>query len=194
MEEENDWQFVNIGDQQSFGIRTCGLEDKATACQMLVCYARELKEGFAPYVEEVTKLMVPMLKFYFHDGVRVAAAESLPYLLESAQCRGGNFVMEMWQFICPELLKAIEMDPDNDALAEHMYSLAKCIEVLGSGCLSEEHLVELKNLLDKYLTEHFKKAEARKGKRSEVPSAFYASPMIEFYFKRNGKMKITMMK
>jgi len=54
--------------QQSFGIRTSGLEEKATACQMLVCYARELKEGFAEYTEQVVKIMVAHLKFYFHDG------------------------------------------------------------------------------------------------------------------------------
>lgn len=54
--------------QQSFGIRTAGLEEKATACQMLVCYARELKEGFAAYSEDVVKIMVAHLKFYFHDG------------------------------------------------------------------------------------------------------------------------------
>ena len=58
-----------------------GLEDKATACQMLVCYARELKEHFVEYTEDTVKLMVPMLKFYFHDGVRSAAAESLPCLI-----------------------------------------------------------------------------------------------------------------
>jgi len=40
---------------------------------MLVCYARELKEGFAEYVEEVVKLMVPMLKFYFHDDILYCA-------------------------------------------------------------------------------------------------------------------------
>ena len=55
---------------------------------MLVCYARELKEGFAEYTEDVVKLMVPLLKFYFHDGVRTAASESLPYLLESAKVKG----------------------------------------------------------------------------------------------------------
>lgn len=55
--------------QQHFGIKTAGLEEKATACQMLVCYARELKEGFAPYTEEVVNIMVPLLNFYFHDGI-----------------------------------------------------------------------------------------------------------------------------
>ena len=59
--------------QQNFGIRTAGLEEKATACQMLVCYARELKEAFAEYSEEVVKIMVPLLKFYFHDGILCCA-------------------------------------------------------------------------------------------------------------------------
>ena len=60
--------FSSLLPQQSFGIRTAGLEEKATACQMLMCYARELKEGFSGYTEEVVKIMVSHLKFYFHDG------------------------------------------------------------------------------------------------------------------------------
>ena len=60
--------------KQSFGIKTAGLEEKATACQMLVCYARELKEGFAAYLEEVLKIMVQHLKFYFHDGKFLSAS------------------------------------------------------------------------------------------------------------------------
>ncbi|KAJ3584175.1 hypothetical protein NHX12_014671 [Muraenolepis orangiensis] len=60
--EDDGWEFVNLGDQQSFGIKTAGLEEK-------VCYAKELKEGFVEYTEQVVKLMVPLLKFYFHDDI-----------------------------------------------------------------------------------------------------------------------------
>ncbi len=98
---------------------------------MLVCYARELKEHFVDYAEQVppnikcficsslmvsllqtVRLMVPMLKFYFHDGVRTAAAESLPCLLECAKIRGPQYVQEMWAYICPELLKVTFVDFD----------------------------------------------------------------------------------
>ena len=34
-------------------IRTSMLEEKATACNMLCCYADELKAGFFPYVQQV---------------------------------------------------------------------------------------------------------------------------------------------
>jgi hypothetical protein len=33
----------------------------------------------------------------------------------------------MWSFICPELLKAIDTEPENEVLAELMHSLAKVI-------------------------------------------------------------------
>jgi hypothetical protein len=36
---------------------------------MIVCYARELKHGFVNYIEDTVKIMVPLLKFYFHDDI-----------------------------------------------------------------------------------------------------------------------------
>ncbi|XP_013772605.1 importin-5-like [Limulus polyphemus] len=167
VEGDDDWQFVNLGEQQNFGIRTVGLEEKATACQMLVCYARELKEGFAAYTEEVVKLMVPLLRFYFHDGVRSAAAECLPYLLECARIRGEEYVAEMWQYICPELLKSVDSEPEKEVLSEQMHAVAKCIEVLGRGCLREEHMAELLKVLDKSLRDHFERARERQEKRKD---------------------------
>ncbi|KAI8430146.1 hypothetical protein MSG28_000535 [Choristoneura fumiferana] len=138
-----DWHFIPLGDQQNFGIKTAGLEDKASACEMLVCYARELKEAFAEYAEDVVKLMVPMLKFYFHDGVRTAAAESLPYLLECARIRGHQYIEGMWAYILPELLKSIDSEPEQEVQVELLNSLAKCIELLGTGCLGDESMAEV---------------------------------------------------
>jgi len=164
-DDNEDWQFVQLGEQQNFGIKTAGLEDKATACQMLVCYARELKEHFADYTEQVVRLMVPMLKFYFHDGVRTAAAESLPFLLECAKIKGPQYLQEMWAFILPELLKAVEAEPENDVLAELLASVARCVELLGAGCLGEPGMEETVKLLDKTLEQHYTRQEERQGKR-----------------------------
>lgn len=43
--EDDGWEFVNLGDQQSFGIKTAGLEEKATACQMLVSSVQSTTGG-----------------------------------------------------------------------------------------------------------------------------------------------------
>ncbi|XP_037552498.1 importin-5 isoform X2 [Nematolebias whitei] len=165
--EDEGWEFVNLGDQQSFGIKTAGLEEKATACQMLVCYAKELKEGFVEYTEQVVKLMVPLLKFYFHDGVRVAAAESMPLLLECARVRGPEYLTQMWHFMCDTLIKAIGTEPDSDVLSEIMHSFAKCVELMGDGCLNNEHFEELGGILKAKLEEHFKNQELRQAKRQD---------------------------
>jgi hypothetical protein len=65
-EPDDDVETILVGEKR-IQIRTSVLEDKATACSMICCYADELKEGFYPYVEQVTGIMVPLLKFYFHE-------------------------------------------------------------------------------------------------------------------------------
>uniref|UniRef100_A0A7N8XCL0 Importin-5 n=1 Tax=Mastacembelus armatus TaxID=205130 RepID=A0A7N8XCL0_9TELE len=171
--EDDGWEFVNLGDQQSFGIKTAGLEEKATACQMLVCYAKELKEGFVEYTEQVVKLMVPLLKTVVFgisltvSRVRVAAAESMPLLLECARVRGPEYLTQMWHFMCDALIKAIGTEPDSDVLSEIMHAFAKCIELMGDGCLNNEHFEELGGILKGKLEEHFKNQELRQAKRQD---------------------------
>ena len=59
------------------------------------------------------------------SGVRTAAAESLPFLLECARIRGPEYLTQMWQFVCPELLKAVDSEPELDVKAEHMYAVSQ---------------------------------------------------------------------
>ncbi|XP_071481332.1 importin-5-like [Diadema antillarum] len=165
--EEEGWQFVNLGDQQSFGIKTAGLEDKSTACQMLVCYARELKEAFADYTDQVVEIMVPLLKFYFHDVVRYTASESLPLLLECAKIKGEQYLVEKWKYIYPELLKAIQTEPEVDILQQHMGSLAKCIEFLGRGSLNDNQMQEVATTLNDMFESHFKRQAERQEQRKD---------------------------
>lgn len=167
IENDADWSYINLGEQQNFAIRTAGMDDKACACEMLVCYARELKEGFAGYAEEVVRLMVPMLKFYFHDGVRSAAAESIPYLLDCAKIKGPQYLEGMWLYICPELLKAIDSEPETDVLAELLHSLARSIETLGPNCLSPESMDSVLKIIQKFMAEHFEREEKRALARTE---------------------------
>jgi hypothetical protein len=166
VEEDDNWEVLNVGDQ-AFGIKTTGLEEKASACSMLVCYAKELKEGFVNYVEETTKLMVPLLRFYFHEGVRAAAGESLPHLLDCAKLRGDDYVRQMWQYMNKELFKAIEIEPDHEVLGELFTSLGKCIETLGVSSLTADELKELTTILDSHLKKHFERSNERAEKRRD---------------------------
>ena len=58
-------------------------------------------------------------------GVRAAAAESLPHLLDCAKLRGDDYVRQMWQYMNKELFKAIEIEPDHEVLGELFSSVGK---------------------------------------------------------------------
>lgn len=131
---------------------------------MLVCYARELKEGFAPYTEQVVKLMVPLLKFYFHDLVRTAAAESLPYILECAKIKGEAYVRQMWAYMCPEVLKAMSAEPEPEVQILIMNALAQCIETLGVGCMTPDYFNELATMLHDIIEMHKNRQVERQRK------------------------------
>lgn len=73
----------------------------------------------------------------------------------------------MWAYICPELLKAIESEPESEVLLEFLGSLSKCIETLGAGCLNAQHMTDLLRILDKLLNEYFERAAARLEKRKD---------------------------
>jgi len=167
VDEDEGWEYVPLSDQQKFGVKTAGLEDKNTACQMLVCYARELKEGFSEYTEQVVKIMVPLLKFYFHDLIRSAAAESLPFLLESVKHKGDDYVREMWNYICPELFKSLQTEMEPDILAVVMESVAMCVEVLGVGFIDGLQMDELVEAMKNHLKKNYDKEEERKEARKD---------------------------
>lgn len=65
--------------------------------------------------------------------VRVAAAESMPLLLECAREQGPAYLTEMWHFMCDALIKSIGTEPDSDVLSEIMHSFAKVSGGHGGG-------------------------------------------------------------
>ncbi|KAI1730971.1 HEAT-like repeat domain-containing protein [Ditylenchus destructor] len=166
--EDEDWNFISLGDQRSLGIKTAGLEDKVTACEMLVCYARELKGAFAPYVEQVMQLMLPMLKFIFHDGVRSAAAECLPCLLVCMRGSGVEYLRNMWNIILPAYKEAIAKESDLEVLCEMLNGIGQCIEDLGSDVVSATDMECIFTIIHEQLNNFDnRRAEREKANRDE---------------------------
>lgn len=62
-------------------LHTAGvLDEKAAATQALGIYAKATLANFAPYIEEVLKVLLRMAA-YFHDDVREQAYEALSFLV-----------------------------------------------------------------------------------------------------------------
>ncbi|RLN15504.1 HEAT repeat, putative [Panicum miliaceum] len=140
-------ETITLGDKR-IGIRTSLLEEKATACNMLCCYADELKEGFFPWIDQVTTTLVPLLKFYFHEEVRKASVSAMPELLRSAklaiekgqaQGRDKSYLKQLSDYIVPALVEVMHKEPEPQICASILESLNESIQV--SGTLLEENQV-----------------------------------------------------
>ncbi|KAK9862045.1 hypothetical protein WJX84_012004 [Apatococcus fuscideae] len=157
-DDDDEVETVYLGDRK-ISIRTSILEEKATACNMLCCYADELKEGFLPYVEQVAGVMVPLLKFYFHEEVRSAAAQSLPELLRSAVLASekgqaqSSSVKQLLDGLWQPLIDAIQKEPELLVLSTMLEALE---EVIDQGCapglIGQQHLGQVCERLQAVLT------------------------------------------
>ena len=143
-EEDEDLAVLILGDQR-IAIRTSTLEEKATAINMLVCYIAELKGAFFPYIDEVVELLVgppprrnSLLGFFFHEEVRMAAANALPELVNAAKdavekgC-GKDFawVKAIFEQLLEPLLQALSIEPEMFVQEAQLQSLSEMITASG---------------------------------------------------------------
>ncbi|KAF5725527.1 importin-5-like [Tripterygium wilfordii] len=137
--DDESMETITLGDKR-IGIKTSVLEEKATACNMLCCYADELKEGFFPWIDQVAPTLVPLLKFYFHEEVRKAAVSAMPELLKSAklavekglsQGRDESYIKQLSDYIIPALVEALHKEPDTEICASMLDALNECLQISG---------------------------------------------------------------
>ncbi|KAM7500304.1 hypothetical protein LguiA_024718 [Lonicera macranthoides] len=167
-------ETITLGDKR-IGIKTSVLEEKATACNMLCCYADELKEGFFPWIDQVAPTLVPLLKFYFHEEVRKAAVSAMPELLRSAklavekgqsQGRNESYIKQLSDYIIPPLVEALHKEPETEICANMLDALNECIQITGP--ILEESQVrsiveEIKHVITASSTRKRERAERAKA-------------------------------
>ncbi|GLJ05429.1 hypothetical protein SUGI_0018100 [Cryptomeria japonica] len=167
-------ETITLGDKK-IGIKTSVLEEKATACNMLCCYADELKEGFFPWIDQVAPTLVPLLKFYFHEEVRKAAVSAMPELLQSAklavekglaQGRDQTYVKQLSDYIIPALVEALHKEPETEICSSMLDALNECIQI--SGTLLDQG--QVKSIVDE-VKQVITASATRKRERTERTKA-----------------------
>ncbi|MBA0873311.1 hypothetical protein Goshw_000661 [Gossypium schwendimanii] len=172
--DDESMETITLGDKR-IGIKTSVLEEKATACNMLCCYADELKEGFFPWIDQVAPTLVPLLKFYFHEEVRKAAVSAMPELLRSAklavekgmaQGRNETYVKQLSDYIIPALVEALHKEPDTEICASMLDALNECVQI--SGPLLDES--QVRSIVDE-IKQVITASASRKSERAERAKA-----------------------
>ncbi|KAL3518942.1 hypothetical protein ACH5RR_021531 [Cinchona calisaya] len=172
--DDESMETITLGDKR-IGIKTSVLEEKATACNMLCCYADELKEGFYPWIDQVAPTLVPLLKFYFHEEVRKAAVSAMPELLRSAKLavekgiasgRNETYVKQLSDYIVPALVEALHKEPDTEICANMLDALNECLQISGP-LLDEKQVQSIVDEIKQVITA----SSSRKRERSERAKA-----------------------
>ncbi|KAK4608088.1 hypothetical protein RGQ29_001775 [Quercus rubra] len=172
--DDESMETITLGDKR-IGIKTSVLEEKATACNMLCCYADELKEGFFPWIDQVAPTLVPLLKFYFHEEVRKAAVSAMPELLRSAklavekgqaQGRNESYVKQLSDYVVPALVEALHKEPDTEICASMLDAINECIQI--SGTLLDE--IQVRSIVDE-IKQVITASSSRKRERAERTKA-----------------------
>ena len=167
-EQEEGWELVPLKGKV-IGIKTSILEDKHMAIELIVIYAQQLEAAFEPYVMDVMQnVTLTGLAFFFHDPVRVASAKSVPMLLNSYKKAHGESsapLAKLWEITLEKVLEVLTPELAIDTLAEMYQCFYESVEVLGKGCLTQEHMAAFieaaRGTLEDYQTRVRKRQEDR---------------------------------
>lgn len=145
IQQEEGWELLPLKGKV-IGIKTSILEDKHMAIELIIIYAQQLKAAFESYVLEIMeKVALPGLAFFFHDGVRVASAKSVPPLLNAYKEAHGERsppLAKLWELTCEKVLEVLSGDPSIVTLAEMYQCFYESVEVLGKDCLTPAHMAD----------------------------------------------------
>ncbi|KAJ3333055.1 hypothetical protein HDU76_011870 [Blyttiomyces sp. JEL0837] len=167
---EEGWEFQAFGDKK-LGIKTSILEDKHTALEMICTYARDLEEYFVPFVPESLKIAVPLMSFSFHEGVREAAASTVPLLfncLRRANIPQADINAE-WSVVREELFKSMIKEADNpEFVSAVMTAYYESIQYLGTEYVTPTELDQFVGVVGDQIDKYLQRAHERQKSRRDA--------------------------
>lgn len=161
--QQGEWDIIQIHGKH-IAIHTSILDDKVSAMELLIVYCLELKQFFAPYVEEVmTEIAIESLDFYLHDGVRKTGAKLIPFLLQSMILNQQSIdqIIPLWSLAADKLVDGLSNEPVADVVMIYHDALSHCMELLGSDYLSASQLNEYAKGTVKNLSELYERVNQR---------------------------------
>ncbi|KAI8903813.1 armadillo-type protein [Gorgonomyces haynaldii] len=166
--EEEGWEMLQLSGKR-IGIKTSVLEEKCTAVEMLVCYVQEMGALFHPYVQSTTELVLPMLKFYFHDGVRFAACSVIPLLVKSWVL--ANYPQQqigaLFQSVAAKIFDAMNDETDIALVGQFFATFADSHDAAGFQSMTPELLNQFTLQCQKHLQSYFERMAERADTRAQ---------------------------
>lgn len=163
---------------KKWSMKTSVLEEKASACAMLVSFASDLEVHFFPWVEATAQVLLPCVTYTFNDEVRQHGSAAMPVLMNVAVAalKAGQtsiaFVQGMFRAQLVEVVNAFKIEDDFSVLVTLVQSLTSLIEEAKdfvSQLLDEEKLTIVGDACLKLLTNSTTRMLDRDKQKREDP-------------------------
>ncbi|CAI2375801.1 unnamed protein product [Moneuplotes crassus] len=137
------------------------IDEKNSALQMIEAFVRELKSGFAAYVEPVSQILIPMLTFKQSETIRSSSASCIHGLMVSVieGCPDDrDLQVRVAEKYLDELWSASKIENETEVLGVQCQAIRDVIKEMKSPFMSEEVV----NAMCKKCIEMLKNSDKRK--------------------------------
>eukprot|EP00831_Metopus_contortus_P021854 TRINITY_DN1985_c0_g1_i1.p1 TRINITY_DN1985_c0_g1~~TRINITY_DN1985_c0_g1_i1.p1 ORF type:complete len:588 (-),score=104.43 TRINITY_DN1985_c0_g1_i1:23-1786(-) len=147
-------------------LSTSETEEIEMGLQMLQVFATELREHFAPYVEETSKIVEPMLTFMSNPDLRKQSAKLLAPLLKSLSTAGcsRDSVVNIGSKFIALLLNSHQKEVHTDVRSAQVLGLKYVIDEIGHFMNAKDTEIMIGKVLEFFnKTDERKKALKKQG-------------------------------
>ena len=127
-----------------YSIRSGVMDEKASACKALNCYASHCPRAFAPYIAKASELLGGMTD-YMHEMVRVQAHLALAQTTIAALSINPEGAKELVNDSLSATIRCVLEDEDRDAVAASVEAAALLVNILKEhrGVDVSQHVIDL---------------------------------------------------
>ncbi|ODV60199.1 ARM repeat-containing protein [Ascoidea rubescens DSM 1968] len=170
--DDEDWEILDVHGKK-IALHTSALDDKVVAIELLKGYAEVLKEHFSAFARSILKeILFPALDFYLHDGVREAAIEAIPAMLNCIKSQNDpQDLINIWQETTDKLFQSLSEEPVNYLLSEYYRCFATCVSNFGSNCLNDNQFESFVTAVDKTLQTAYSRIKHSRSNDEDDPNA-----------------------
>jgi len=97
---------------------------------MLNVFIEQLKELYAPYVEETVALLCKIIKEHLNDDVKEEACKCLPSLVSAIKLSNKDAAINMTKYFMKTLVETIEKESDPNIICVELDTLKSVVEDL----------------------------------------------------------------
>ena len=100
---------------------------------MLVVFIEELGAGFAPYIDQVSKILLDLTQFFASDNIRNTAASALASMIKCAKEANlaTDTIHNMAKGFSNNILDAMESETETDCLIAQAQAIKEIVEEAG---------------------------------------------------------------